>query len=224
MFNGGKVSYLLIEIPHCIFCCVPNSCKLQRILLTLTPYGVHFSLKKFLLWHYKTLYPLNISPCGLFEQKMIRYFMKKYVLFRISSKGYPKIKVNTLSKLDCLSNLMSIFRGWEFICVAYNCEEFLWRTSNSTAISFGLLGKTLIADGDIWPMTSYRKDNYDFEIFSKLTKQEFLLRKKYLYLLNKIKFFFKPERDLRVCVLGLSLHLEIGYLSSKNIEHFQLMI
>ena len=150
--------------------------------------------------------------------------MKKYVLFRISSKDYPKIKVNTFSKLDCLSNLMSIFRSWKFICVADNCDEFLWRTFNSTAISFGLLGKTLIVDADIWSMTSYRKGNYDFKIFSKLTKQAFLLRKKYLYLLSKIKFFLKPKRGLGVCVLGLSLQLGIAYLSSKDIELFQLMI
>ena len=255
--------------------------------------------------------------------------MKKYLLFRISSKGYPKIKVDTLSKLDCLSNLMSIFRGWEFICVADNCDEsllahlksqkfsmfietnlgnpgsfwrlyevalglaknedifyfveddywhlpqaptaiieglqyfdyvtsydhpdkyresnrvlnpyaklnqfsestqvvrgnaFLWRTSNSTTMTFGLLGKTLIADADIWSMTSYRKGDYDFEIFSTLTKQALLLRKRYLYLLSKMKFFFKPKRYLGVCVPGLSLHLEIAYLSRKDIERFQLPI
>ncbi len=146
------------------------------------------------------------------------------MLFRFSSKGYPKVRVDTLSKLDCLSNLMSIFSDWEFIWAADNCDDFLWRTSNSTTMTFGLLGKTLIADADIWSMTSYRKGDHDFEIFSTLTKQTFLLRKRYLYLLSKIILFFEPTRYLGVCVPGLSLHLEIAYLSSKDIERFQLPI
>lgn len=51
--------------------------------------------------------------------------MKKIVLFRISSKGYPKVKVDALNKYDCLDNLLKVFVGWELICVADNCDEGL---------------------------------------------------------------------------------------------------
>ena len=48
--------------------------------------------------------------------------MRKLLLYRISNKGYPKIKVDGISKFDCLDNLQKIFHDWEFICVADNCE------------------------------------------------------------------------------------------------------
>ena len=48
--------------------------------------------------------------------------MRKIVLYRISSKGYPKVKVEQLSKFDCLDNLKKIFHDWEFICVADHCD------------------------------------------------------------------------------------------------------
>ncbi len=51
--------------------------------------------------------------------------MRKVILFRISSKGYPKVKVEGLDKYDSLNNLIKIFEGWEFICVADNCDESL---------------------------------------------------------------------------------------------------
>ena len=51
--------------------------------------------------------------------------MRKIILFRISSKGYPKVKVNGVNKYDALKNLTSAFKGWEFICVADNCDDAL---------------------------------------------------------------------------------------------------
>jgi glycosyltransferase involved in cell wall biosynthesis len=51
--------------------------------------------------------------------------MRKIVLFRISSKGYPKVKVEGINKYDSLNNLMEIFKDWEVICVADNCDEAL---------------------------------------------------------------------------------------------------
>ena len=51
--------------------------------------------------------------------------MRKIILFRISSKGYPKVKVEGINKFDSLNNLTKVFKGWEFICVADNCDEAL---------------------------------------------------------------------------------------------------
>ena len=51
--------------------------------------------------------------------------MQKIVLFRISSKGYPKVKVDGVNKYDSLKNLTETFQGWKFICVADNCDEAL---------------------------------------------------------------------------------------------------
>uniref|UniRef100_B1XT94 Glycosyltransferase n=1 Tax=Polynucleobacter necessarius subsp. necessarius (strain STIR1) TaxID=452638 RepID=B1XT94_POLNS len=51
--------------------------------------------------------------------------MHKIVLFRISSKGYPKVKVDGVNKYDSLKNLTETFQGWKFICVADNCDEAL---------------------------------------------------------------------------------------------------
>lgn len=51
--------------------------------------------------------------------------MRKVVLFRISSKGYPKVKVEGVDKYDSLGNLVKVFKDWEFICVADNCDEEL---------------------------------------------------------------------------------------------------
>ena len=51
--------------------------------------------------------------------------MRKIIFYRISSKGYPKIKFKGLTKFDCLDNLKSIFHDWEFICVADNCDHEL---------------------------------------------------------------------------------------------------
>ena len=51
--------------------------------------------------------------------------MQKIILFRISSKGYPKVKVDGINKYDSLKNLTKNFQGWKFICVADNCDEEL---------------------------------------------------------------------------------------------------
>lgn len=51
--------------------------------------------------------------------------MRKIILFRISSKGYPKVKVDGVNKYDSLKNLTSTFKGWQFICVADNCDQAL---------------------------------------------------------------------------------------------------
>ena len=51
--------------------------------------------------------------------------MRKIVLFRISSQGYPKVKVDGINKFDSLNNLSKVFKDWEIICVADNCDEAL---------------------------------------------------------------------------------------------------
>jgi hypothetical protein len=70
-------------------------------------------------------------------------------------------------------------------------------------------------------MTANRKGDFDFEIFTTLTHQPILWRKRYLkFLRSKLKYFNKPKRYLGVCIPGLSLHLEIAYITSKDIERF----
>jgi len=51
--------------------------------------------------------------------------MNKTILYRISSKGYPKLKITTVNKFDCLENLFEVFQDWNFICVADNCSDEL---------------------------------------------------------------------------------------------------
>jgi len=157
-------------------------------------------------WH------LPQAPTAIIEG--LQYF--HYVTTYDHPDKYRESKraLNPYAKLNQFSESTQVIRG----------NEFLWRTSNSTTMTFGLLGKTLIADSDIWSMTSHRKGDYDFEIFSTITKQGILWRKRYLYLLSKIKFFFKPKRYLGVYIPGLSLHLETAYISNKDIVRFQLPI
>ena len=38
--------------------------------------------------------------------------MKKNILYRISGKGYPNLKVTTFNKYDCLENLFKHFPDW----------------------------------------------------------------------------------------------------------------
>jgi hypothetical protein len=49
--------------------------------------------------------------------------MRKIILFRISSRGYPKVKVDGVSKFDSLNNLQASFPDWEFIILADNCDQ-----------------------------------------------------------------------------------------------------
>ena len=52
--------------------------------------------------------------------------MKKNILYRISSQGYPKLKVTTVNKYDCLENLFKHFNDWIIYAnVADNCSEDL---------------------------------------------------------------------------------------------------
>jgi hypothetical protein len=255
--------------------------------------------------------------------------MRKIVLYRISSKGYPKVKVDQLSKFDCLDNLKKIFNDWEFICVADNCdipllqklktdyqfsgfyetqlgnpgsfwklyqialeqinpddvvyfieddylhlpdapealieglsyfdyvtvydhpdkyqsigkvvnpyakknkysettqvvlgENRVWRISNSTTMTFAMKGKTLKEDADIWSLTGTQKGDYDFEIFSTITRQPILWRKRYLkFIIRKLKHLSKPKRYLGVCCPGSALHLEKAYISAKDVVRYKL--
>lgn len=253
--------------------------------------------------------------------------MRKIVLFRISSKGYPKIKVENINKFDSLSNLIRMFKGWEFICVADNCDEALvsrlkteyhfnqlietklgnpgsfwrlyaialefaqeedifyfveddylhlsesqaaieeglkyfdyvtlydhpdkyklsnvplnpytkknhyselteivkganhiWRTSNSTTMTFAVKGKILKEDADIWSITESKKRDFDFDNFCIITKQKMILKSRYLrQFLSRLRFISKPKRYLGVCIPGLSLHLEQGYLQERDEKRF----
>lgn len=257
--------------------------------------------------------------------------MEKFILFRISSQGYPKVKVDGISKYDSLKNLISTFKGWRFICVADNCdaelttylksnfrfEQFIetklgnpgsfwklyevaldiakdddifyfieddylhlpnaptaiveglqyfdyvtlydhpdkyrstgmplnpyvkrnafsentevvcgptqwWRTSNSTTMTFAILGSTLQADADIWSITKTAKQDFDFDNFCVITKQPMLLKSRFLKQLpHRLKFFFKPKRYLGVSIPGLALHLEQAYLKSSDESRFSLPI
>ena len=253
--------------------------------------------------------------------------MRKIVLFRISSKGYPKVKVDGINKFDSLNNLTQTFKDWEFICVADNCDEALltrlktdyqfdqlietqlgnpgsfwrlyeialalakdqdifyfveddylhlsqaaeaiqeglkyfdyvtlydhsdkyklsnvplnpyvkanrysesteivkgvnqiWRTSNSTTMTFAVHGKTLKEDSDIWSITKTAKKDFDFDNFCVITKQPMLPKSRFIKQIpRRLKFWFKPKRYLGVCIPSLSLHLEQGYLSMTDPKRF----
>lgn len=254
--------------------------------------------------------------------------MKKIILYRISSQGYPKLKINTINKFDCLRNLLETFQDWTFICVADNCdsellsklssykfdsfyqtslgnpgsfwrlyeeglkianeedliyfveddyihlpeapkgieeglqffdyvtlydhpdkyhsvnralnpytkinkfsepteihkgEKFLWRTTNSTTMSFAVKGRALIDDSDIWRICSIKQKDHDFDNFCILTKQKVLFKSKILKQLpRKYQFFFKPRRFLGVCLPGLAIHLEKPYILPKDYERFSI--
>ena len=75
--------------------------------------------------------------------------MRKIVLFRISSKGNPKVKVDYVNKYDCLDNLLKVFAGWEFICVADNCDDML--VANLKNKPFHLFYETNLGNpGSFW--------------------------------------------------------------------------
>jgi len=253
--------------------------------------------------------------------------MRKIVLFRISSKGYPKVKVGGINKFDSLSNLKAVFKDWEFICVADNCDEVLllklrtdyqfdqlietqlgnpgsfwklyeialgfandddifyfaeddylhlpespkaieeglqyfdyvtlydhpdkykvpgmpinpyakvnrysesteivksphqlWRTSNSTTMTFAVNGNTLKADTDIWSITKTAKKDFDFDNFCVITKQSLLPKSRFIKQIpRRLQFWSKPKRYLGICIPGLSLHLEQSYLSPSDPVRF----
>ena len=255
--------------------------------------------------------------------------MSKIILFRISSKGYPKVKVDGVSKYDSLKNLAKTFKGWKFICVADNCDEtliehlktyyqfdqlietklgnpgsfwklyeiglniakdddtlyfieddylhlldapaaldeglqyfdyvtlydhpdkykrnsgpvnpyakqnrysestevvigahHLWRTSNSTTMTFAVTGKTLKADADIWSITKSAKKDFDFDNFCIITKQPMMAKSRYIKQLpRRLRFWLKPKRYLGICLPGLALHLEQAYLKNDDEERFSL--
>jgi len=253
--------------------------------------------------------------------------MKKIILFRISSRGYPKLKVEGIDKYDSLNNLTSVFKDWEIICIADNCDDELlenlktkyqfselhitnlgnpgsfwklyeiglskandddylyfieddylhklnaseilleglerfdyvtlydhpdkyrasnmplnpyakmnqysesteviegplsiWRTTNSTTMSFALNGKILKEDQDIWSISKTANRDVDFDIFCALTKQKTLLKKRFLKQLPlKLNFRHKLRRYLGVSIPGNSLHLEQSYLRPQDINRF----
>ena len=253
--------------------------------------------------------------------------MRKIVLFRISSKGYPKVKVDGINKFDSLNNLTKTFKDWEVICVADNCDQALltrlrsdyqfdqlietqlgnpgsfwklyelalgfakeddifyfaeddylhlpeapaaieeglqyfdyvtlydhsdkykvpgmpinpyakanrysesteivkgatqiWRTSNSTTMTFAVTGKTLKADADIWSITKTAKKDFDFDNFCVITKQPLLPKSRFIKQIpRRLQFWSKPKRYLGICIPGLSLHLEQGYLGPTDPQRF----
>jgi hypothetical protein len=254
--------------------------------------------------------------------------MKKTILYRISSKGYPKLKITSVSKLDCLNNLFRTFENWNFICVADNCDDellntlrkytfnklyvtnlgnpgsfwklyeeglnssnredlfyfveddylhlpqspvaieegleifdyvtlydhpdkyrffqknlnpytkknrfsettevtysknFIWRTTNSTTMSFAVTGQTLQNDFDIWKVTRDLKKDHDFDNFCALTKQKFILKSRMIKQLpKKLRFIMKPRRYLGLCIPGLALHLEKTYMKPDDYTRFKI--
>ena len=253
--------------------------------------------------------------------------MRKIVLFRISSQGYPKVKVDGINKFDSLNNLSKVFKDWEIICVADNCDEALltrlkkdyqfaqlietqlgnpgsfwrlyemalqiakdedifyfaeddylhlpespeaieeglqyfdyvtlydhsdkykvagmplnpyakvnrysesteivkgptqlWRTSNSTTMTFAVTGKILKEDADIWSITKTAKKDFDFDNFCVITKQALILKSRFIKQIpRRLQFWSKPKRYLGICIPGLSLHLEQSYLSATDPKRF----
>lgn len=49
--------------------------------------------------------------------------MNRYLLYRISSKSFEKPRVEGISKIDSLQNLLATFPDWKMICIADNCES-----------------------------------------------------------------------------------------------------
>ena len=78
--------------------------------------------------------------------------MRKIILFRISSKGYPKVKVDGVNKYDSLKNLNSTFKGWEFICVADNCDQALITHLKSNYQFDDLIETKLGNPGSFWKL------------------------------------------------------------------------
>ena len=92
--------------------------------------------------------------------------MRKVVLFRISSKGYPKVKVEGIDKYDSLDNLTKVFKDWEFICVADNCDDALVSRLRQK-YSFSQLIETKLGNpGSFWKLYEIALENCnDDDIF-----------------------------------------------------------
>ena len=78
--------------------------------------------------------------------------MRKIILFRISSKGYPKVKVDGINKYDSLKNLVETFKGWEFVCVADNCDSDLIQNLKSHYQFDQLIETSLGNPGSFWKL------------------------------------------------------------------------
>jgi hypothetical protein len=97
----------------------------------------------------------------------------------------------------------------------------IWRTSNSTTMTFAVTGKTLKADVDIWSITKTAKKDFDFDNFCVITKQPLLPKSRFIKQIpRRLKFWTKPKRYLGICIPGLSLHLEQSYLSLSDPGRF----
>jgi hypothetical protein len=49
--------------------------------------------------------------------------MNRYLIYRISSKSFEKPRVEGVTKMDSLNNLLECFPDWKMVCIADNCEE-----------------------------------------------------------------------------------------------------
>jgi hypothetical protein len=102
-------------------------------------------------------------------------------------------------------------------------EHQVWRTSNSTTMTYAVTGKTLREDSDIWSMTKTAQRDFDFDIFCILTKQRTLLKSRFLKQLPlKRRFSSKTRRYLGIPIPGLSMHLEAAYLNARERQRFNL--
>ena len=254
------------------------------------------------------------------------------MFLRFSSKGYPKQKVEGLSKYHCIKNLISSFSDWEIYCVADNCDEdalnllrgilradriretrlgnpgsfwacyawameissdddliyfceddyihtdlssrrivqglsrfdyvtlydhpdkyrtfsgplnpyvkhrkysectetvqiegALWRTTNSTTMTFALTGSVLFEDARIWRLSETSRRDMDFAVFCALTRQPLLKRSSSLREIPlRLKVFFQcPKRYLGVCIPGEAFHTEVVYLTENDQKRMESLL
>jgi glycosyltransferase involved in cell wall biosynthesis len=103
--------------------------------------------------------------------------------------------------------------------------NYIWRTTNSTTMTFAVKGKILKADQDIWLITKSAKKDFDFDNFCLLTKQATIAKTRFIKQLpRKIRFWNKARRYMGACIPGLALHLETAYISQLEEERFLIQL
>ena len=145
------------------------------------------------------------------ENVELQYF--DYVTLYDHSDKYkvPGMPINPYAKVNRYSELTEIVKG----------PTQIWRTSNSTTMTFAVTGKTLKADADIWSITKIAKKDFDFDNFCVITKQPLLPKSRFIKQIpRRLQFWSKPKRYLGICIPGLSLHLEQGYLGPTDPQRF----
>lgn len=98
--------------------------------------------------------------------------MNRYLIYRISSKSFEKSRVDGISKIDSLQNLIAIFPDWKLICIADNCESSVLNQLQGYHF-YGLHVTTLGHDGSFFHQVTIATQNFNDDDYVYLIEDDY---------------------------------------------------